>query len=407
MGGGASTALVVEPIAIPTISKQGVTLALLKRLEQLSIDHNWTTTSAVINGFVLPATEAMRVARIAQIKAAEAAKVKEKQGGNKGKQTAVVEVVEMSCCSIEGMMKDHHTNAPHPTINLTYTQCFTPTATVFVSHSRDQPFATLVSTLESFVAEQEAKKPGRLWSFWIDFLVSDERENKATYPIEWYTDAFPSHIATIGRTLVVVSPGHKPAVLTNLGCLYEMFMSLKPPITLIPPTAAATATATATATAASASASAGSTRTAGSGKACKLYFQLCSAEREAFVRALEEDFAGLLGGWGEVDMRNGLAAEGAGAGTGAGSEARYDDLSLLLLTHLFVQHSHHHAYSLLTHIHTPTIFISLHAHPSIPPRPSHPILPAPPRHRLVHPRTRLLLLPHRLDRIPWQEGPTK
>ena len=299
MGGGASKPPEIEPIVVPILSKQGVTLALLKQLEQLSIEHHWTTTSAVINGFVIPATEAMHQAKLDQIKAAAAAKVKEKQGGNKGKHLAVAEVVEMSPCSIEGMMKDYHTNTPHPSLNLTYNQCFAtaPTATmVFVSYCRDQPFTVLVSSIESFVTQQNAQKPGKTWSFWIDFLLADERENKATYPIEWYTDTYPSHLAGIGRTLVVVSPGHQPTALSNLKCLYEIFMSLKPP-----PVAAANGDA--------------GVGAVGSGKASKLYFQLCPSERQVFVNALENDFAGLLRGWSEVDMR-GAQSEGAEAGAG-------------------------------------------------------------------------------------------
>lgn len=308
MGGGASKPPEIEPIVVPILSKQGVTLALLKQLEQLSIQHHWTTTAAVINGFVIPATETMYQAKLDQIKAAAAAKAKEKQGGNKGKHLAVAEVVEMSPCSIEGLMKDYHTDTPHPTLNLTYNQCFAtaPTATlVFVSHCRDQPFTVLVSSLESFVNQQHAQKPGKLLSFWIDFLAIDERENKATYPIEWYTDTFPSHLAAIGRTVVVVSPGHQPTALSNLKCLYEMLMSLKPPPG--PAVGGMNGDVGGGAT--------GTGNGSGSGKACKLYFPLCPTEREVFVDALENDFAGLLKGWSEVDMR-GAQSEGVAAGAG-------------------------------------------------------------------------------------------
>jgi hypothetical protein len=315
MGGGSSKAVEVEPVMVPTISKHGVTLALLKRLEKLAIEHDWITTSDVVNGFIKPETEATHLAKIAQLKAKESALVKEKQG--KGKQPAVAEVVvDISDCSIEGLMNDSHKDVPHPTINLTYSQCFTDTASVFVSHSRDQPFSVLVSTLESFAVQQEARKPDKPWSFWLNFLVTNEWEDKAAYPIEWYTDAYPSLIAQIGYTVVAVSPGNRPAALSDLWCLYEIYMSLKPATTA---STTATTEGTATAPDAGAGTSAGAGTGAGAGvsgsggpKSGKLFFHLCPSEREVFVNSLESDFAGLLAGWGEVDLRVGRPEEEGG-----------------------------------------------------------------------------------------------
>lgn len=290
MGSGSTKALDVEPIVGPTVSKQGVTLGLLKRLEQMAIEHEWVTTSAVVDGLIKPAIEAIHQEKLTQIKALESAPVKERQGLSKGKQPAVIEVVDITCCSIEGMMKTNHSEIPHPIIALTYSQCFTPTATVFVSHCRDQPFSVLVSTLESFVAEKKAKKPGKVWSFWIDFLVSNEWENKGEYPIKWYTDVYPAHIAEIGCTVVVVSPGNKPVAFRNMWCLYEIVMSLKH----FKSTSLTSATDTA-----------GTADAAGKGSS-KVYFHMCAAEREAFVATLEEDFVALLSGWSDVDLRTGV-----------------------------------------------------------------------------------------------------
>ena len=221
MGSGSSKAFKQQEdeVVVPDIPKSGVTLAFLHRVRELQSEHGWPeSTAEVVNYFVKPATEALRVL----INEAS------KKGPATPKKGEVVEIGELFVgSSLAQVMKRSYSDTAHPSLQMTYSQCYGETATVFVSHAWNSPFSELVAALDCFVAEQQ--QLDNTWLFWIDAFVADQWATVplSQYPIEWYTDVFPAFVALIGRTVMVMSPGATPVALTRSWCLWEAICTLK------------------------------------------------------------------------------------------------------------------------------------------------------------------------------------
>ena len=190
---------------IPDLPKYGVTMALLHRIRDLQNEKGWPdNTAEIVNNFVKPETEALRVL------INEASK-KEPIKQKKGEVAIVTEVFVDS--SLASVMKRNHCDTVHPSLQMTYSQCYGEKATVFVSHVWNSSFSELVAALDNFVVEQqqdndkETDKDSLL--FWIDAFVVDQwaAVPPAQYPIEWYTDVFPAFVAEMGRTVMVRRSG--------------------------------------------------------------------------------------------------------------------------------------------------------------------------------------------------------
>ena len=263
MGSGSSKAFKPQEdeIIAPDIPKNGVTLTFLHRLRDLQVERGWPESTAdVVNYFVKPETEALRVL-INESSKNEAIKLK------KGEVHVVGGEVFVGS-SLAQVMKRNCSDTVHPSLQMSYTQCYGEKATVFVSHVWNSPFSELVAALDSFVAEQQQQQPQQqltssgkdtdkdnTWLFWIDAFVIDQWATvpSAQYPIEWYTDVFPAFVGLIGRTVMVrvvyprfqthvlshltvlllplpcqiMGPGPAPAALTRSWCLWEAVCTLK------------------------------------------------------------------------------------------------------------------------------------------------------------------------------------
>lgn len=219
MGSGSSKAFKNndEEVLVPDIPKAGVTLSFLHRLLELSVERGWPdSTAGVVNSFIKPESEALRILINETLKkTADQSPVKKK----KGEMEMVTEVI-VGGSSFAQVMKRNHNEIIHPTLQMTYSQCFGEKATVFVIHAWNSSFSELVAALDCFVTEQQQQKSQQpltrsgkdtdndiSYLFWIDAFVIDQWATvpPAQYPIEWYTDVFPAFLAQFVRTVMVRS----------------------------------------------------------------------------------------------------------------------------------------------------------------------------------------------------------
>ena len=216
MGSGSSKTFkkYEDEVVVPDIPQAGVTLSFLHRLLELSLERGWPDSTAdVVNSFVKPESEALRILINEASKNAVQSPVKTKKG-----EVEVVAEVFVGGSSFAQVMKRNHSDTVHPSLQLTYSQCFGEKATVFVTHAWNSPFSELVAALDGFVTEQQQQKPQQSLTssgkdtdkdstclFWIDAFVIDQWATvpPAQYPIEWYTDVFPAFVAQFGRTVMV------------------------------------------------------------------------------------------------------------------------------------------------------------------------------------------------------------
>ena len=199
---------------LPPFPTLGVTLVLLQRLKQLYQDKGWTTTQ-LSDSFIKPETAPLQ-------------------------------------SSFDVFMKTNHSVIPHPTIGLTYSQCYASDANIFVSHAWKYEYAELVDAIELF-SEENMLSSGEKWSFWIDLFVNDQW-NAPNLPYEWWSGDIPfslilhppsihisftlnitpfnvgtfsSAIGEIGHTMLVLSPWDGPIPLTRAWCLWEILCTIK------------------------------------------------------------------------------------------------------------------------------------------------------------------------------------
>ena len=121
-------------------------------------------------------------------------------------------------------MKTNHSVTPHPTIGLTYGQCYVSDANIFVSHAWKYQFAELIDAIEVF-SEENMLSSGDQWSYWIDLFVNDQW-NAPNLPYEWWSGTFSSAIGEIGHTMLVLSPWDAPIPLTRAWCLWEILCTI-------------------------------------------------------------------------------------------------------------------------------------------------------------------------------------
>ena len=113
-------------------------------------------------------------------------------------------------------------------------------ANIFLSHARRGLFSTLVSTAVSFANGKEGQALGgaNKLRFWVDILVRPARQLSANKchtlyllvsktqvldqndtsekPDNFFDTVFTGCIRSIGRTVVAMSPWHKPTHLTRI-----------------------------------------------------------------------------------------------------------------------------------------------------------------------------------------------
>jgi hypothetical protein len=97
---------------------------------------------------------------------------------------------------------------------------FTAPATAFVSHAWGNSFAELCAALAHHL------EPDRDTAYvWLDVLVVDQNDPVAR-PHEWWSGTFCALVASMGRTLLVLSPWDDPRALGRAWCLWEVLSTL-------------------------------------------------------------------------------------------------------------------------------------------------------------------------------------
>lgn len=184
---------------LPPFPKKGVKIELLRKIRELS-EPTWTTTD-VSDKLVKPWTDELK-------------------------------------CSFAEMMEKKHSVLPHPDLGMTYDECFTSNARVFVSHAWRYEFSCLVEAVETFFIDElvvTGENAGCLQShrltavntsLWIDLFVNDQW-NAPSLPYEWWSGTFLSAIGEIGHTMLVLSPWNDPIPLTRAWCLWEILCTIR------------------------------------------------------------------------------------------------------------------------------------------------------------------------------------
>ena len=172
----------------PSFSREGVTLALIRSIRDISRNHARKTslgnspsqyTTEDVNSFVLkPMTKSL--------------------------QTSVV-----------NMLKIGYRDIKHPELGLCYSEAVTDRATVFVSHAWRYTFDEVVEALEIFYEEHSNEDV----SFWFDALIVDQW-NAPSLPYDWWSGTFLNAIGDIGHTLFLLFPWNNPITLTRAWCLW-------------------------------------------------------------------------------------------------------------------------------------------------------------------------------------------
>lgn len=188
--------------SLPPFPKEGVSLLLLQRIRDVS--HNEWTTTDISQNLIKPWTEA-------------------------------------KLCSFEELMFQEHQINAHPVLNLTYDQCFGPSAKIFVSHAWKYGFVEFVDCIESYFQDQneltdlkELIVPDTLQKIsenetvflWIDLFVNNQWK-ASSLPYEWWSGTFLSAVGDIGHTMLVLSPWDAPIPLTRAWCLWEILSTIK------------------------------------------------------------------------------------------------------------------------------------------------------------------------------------